>query len=111
MTEPPVALSDTAIARLIQLIARNGNPNVKFRVSVEGGGCSGFQYRFGFDENVGDDDLVVERDGVTMLVDSLSLPLLDGAVVDYVTTLGAAAFAIRNPNAQSGCGCGNSFAL
>lgn len=111
MTQQPVALSDSAIARLSQLMARNGNPNVKFRVRVEGGGCSGFQYRFGFDESVADDDLIVERDGVTMVVDSLSLPLLDGAVVDYVSTLGAAAFAIRNPNAQSACGCGNSFAL
>jgi len=111
MTQQPVALSETAIARLTQLIARNGNPNVKFRVRVEGGGCSGFQYRFGFDESVADDDLIVERDGVTMLVDPVSLPLLEGAVVDYVTSLGASAFAIRNPNAQSSCGCGNSFAL
>ncbi len=111
MTQPPVALSDTAIARLTHLISRQGNPDVKFRVRVEGGGCSGFQYRFGFDEMVAEDDLVVQREGVTMVVDPISLPLLEGSVVDYVTTLGASAFAIRNPNAQSGCGCGNSFAL
>ena len=111
MSQPTVVLSEAAARRVAALIARQGNPNLKLRLSVEGGGCSGFQYKFGLDETVQPDDTVVERDGVTMLVDAVSLPLLDGAEVDYVETLGSAAFQVKNPNARSSCGCGTSFSL
>lgn len=111
MSQPTVTLSEAAAKRVAALIERQGNPRLKLRLSVEGGGCSGFQYKFGFDETAQPDDTVVERDGVTMLVDAVSLPLLDGAEVDYVETLGAASFQVKNPNAQSSCGCGTSFSI
>ena len=82
-----------------------------FRVGVDGGGCSGFQYRFGMEDAPGPDDIAVERDGVTLLVDSASLPFVSGASVDYVEKLGAASFQVTNPNATAGCGCGSSFAV
>ena len=106
-----VQLSDAAAARIAQLVDRQGNPALKLRLSVAGGGCSGFQYDFAFDETVGSDDLVVSNGPAAMLVDATSLPFLAGAVVDYVETLGAAAFQVRNPNAQSSCGCGSSFSV
>lgn len=111
MSQPNVALSEAAAKRVATLIERQGNPRLKLRLSVDGGGCSGFQYKFGFDETVQPDDTVVERDGVTMVVDSVSLPLLEGAEVDFVETLGAASFQVKNPNAQSSCGCGTSFSI
>lgn len=111
MSQPTVSLSEAAAKRVAALIERQGNPRLKLRLSVEGGGCSGFQYKFGFDETAQPDDTVVERDGVTMLVDAVSLPLLEGAEVDYVETLGAASFQVKNPNAQSSCGCGTSFSI
>jgi iron-sulfur cluster insertion protein len=107
----PVDLSAAAAKRVAVLRQRQGNPNLKLRLSVDGGGCSGFSYRFGFDETVADDDLTVERDGVTLLVDAVSLPLLDGAVVDYVEDLAGASFQVKNPNAASSCGCGTSFSI
>jgi iron-sulfur cluster insertion protein len=107
----PVDLSAAAAKRVDVLRQRQGNPNLKLRLSVDGGGCSGFSYRFGFDETVADDDLTVERDGVTLLVDAVSLPLLDGAVVDYVEDLAGASFQVKNPNAASSCGCGTSFSI
>jgi iron-sulfur cluster insertion protein len=109
MTAP--TLSESAAKRVAMLKTRQGNPNLLLRLSVDGGGCSGFQYKFGFDETVRDDDITVERDGVTMVVDSVSLPFLEGAVVDYVETLGAAAFQVKNPQATASCGCGSSFAV
>ena len=81
------------------------------RVSVEGGGCSGFQYKFGFDTTRADDDLVVERDGVIMLVDAVSAPFLEGAAVDFVDDLMGQSFKITNPNATASCGCGTSFSV
>jgi iron-sulfur cluster assembly accessory protein len=81
------------------------------RLSVDGGGCSGFSYRFGFDERIAEDDTIVERDGVTLLVDAVSLPFLEGALVDYVEDLAGASFKIKNPNAASACGCGTSFSI
>ncbi len=85
--------------------------DLKLRVFITGGGCSGFSYGFTFDEAVADDDAVVERRGVTLLVDSLSFPYLQGAEVDYCEDLQGARFTVTNPNAASTCGCGNSFAI
>ncbi len=111
MNETAPTLSLSAATRVAALKLRQGKPDIKLRLSVVGGGCSGFQYRFGFDETVAEDDLVVERDGVAMLIDATSLPFLGGAVIDYTETLGAAAFQVKNPNAQSSCGCGSSFSV
>ncbi len=109
MTTP--ILSESAARRVDALRQKQGKPGLLLRLSVDGGGCSGFQYRFGFDEAVTADDTVVECDGVRMVVDSVSLPFLDGAVVDYVETLGAAAFQVKNPQATASCGCGSSFSI
>jgi iron-sulfur cluster assembly accessory protein len=106
-----VSLSSSAAARVAAIAARQGRPGLKLRLAVDGGGCAGFQYRFGLESAAADDDLVVETDGVAMLVDPVSLPFLDGALVDYVETMGAAAFKVTNPNAASGCGCGSSFSV
>ena len=108
---PPPVLSAAAAARVRKLIDEEGNPNLKLRVTVSGGGCSGFQYGFDFDENIGDNDLQVEKDGVTMLVDAFSLQYLGGAEVDYLEGLEGARFVINNPNATSTCGCGSSFSI
>lgn len=107
----PVTLSSTAAKRVAQLITAQGNPNLKLRLSVSGGGCSGFQYGFDLTENGEDDDIVVEKDGVTMLVDSMSLLYIMGAEVDYVTDLVGSSFQVTNPNASSSCGCGSSFSI
>ena len=104
-------LMPAAAARVAAIAARQGKPGLKLRLAVDGGGCAGFQYRFGLETDAAADDLVVETDGVTMLVDAVSLPFLDGAQVDYVETIGAASFQVKNPNAQSGCGCGSSFSI
>jgi iron-sulfur cluster insertion protein len=109
MTLP--SLSESAARRVAQLRQRSNRTTAKLRVSVDGGGCSGFQYRFGFDDSIAADDNIIEQHGETLLVDATSLPFLEGAVVDYVETLGAAAFQVRNPNASASCGCGNSFAV
>lgn len=107
----PVQMSDKAAARVKWLIGQQGNPNLKLRLSVSGGGCSGFQYGFDFDERAKDDDIVVEKDGVTMLVDSMSLLYLMGSEVDYVEDLVGASFQVKNPNATANCGCGSSFSI
>jgi iron-sulfur cluster insertion protein len=104
-------LSAAAAARVQILQKRQGNPALMLRLSVDGGGCSGFSYRFGFDEHIAKDDTVVKRDGVTLLVDAISLPFLAGATVDYVEDLAGASFKIKNPNAASSCGCGTSFSI
>ncbi|TNE63069.1 MAG: iron-sulfur cluster insertion protein ErpA [Alphaproteobacteria bacterium] len=113
MTEKaaPIGLSEKAAKRVAALIAQQGNPNLKLRLSVSGGGCSGFQYGFDFDEKQTDDDIVVTRDGVTMLVDNMSLLYLIGSEVDFVEDLVGASFQVKNPNASSSCGCGSSFAI
>lgn len=103
-------LSPSAAARVAHIASRQGKPAI-LRLSVEGGGCSGFQYKFGLDETVASDDVAVERDGVTLVVDSISLDLVRGGVVDYVENLGGAAFKVENPNATAGCGCGSSFSI
>lgn len=113
MTEkaPPVTLSDKAAARVATLIEQQGNPELKLRLSVSGGGCSGFQYGFDFDTEQKPDDIIVEKNGVTMLVDSMSLLYLTGSEVDFVEDLVGASFQVVNPNASSSCGCGSSFAV
>lgn len=105
-----MTLSPSAAARVAAIAAKQGRPAI-LRLSVEGGGCSGFQYKFGLADSPEADDLVVERDGVTLVVDSISLDLVAGSVVDYVESLGGAAFKVENPQAASGCGCGSSFAI
>jgi iron-sulfur cluster insertion protein len=105
-----IALSPSAAARVAAIAARQDKPAI-LRLSVEGGGCSGFQYRFGLADGTDGDDTVVETDGVRLVVDAVSLDLVRGAEVDFVDNLGGAAFRVHNPQAASGCGCGSSFAL
>ncbi len=108
---PALNFSAAAAHKVSQLIAEEGNPELKLRVYISGGGCSGFQYGFTFDEERSEDDLAVDRDGVTLLVDPLSLQYLAGAIVDYSESLSGAQFVIRNPNAKTTCGCGSSFTV
>ena len=107
----PLVFTDSAAAKVAELVAEEGNPDLKLRVFVQGGGCSGFQYRFGLVEDVESDDSSVERDGVKLVVDSMSLDLVRGAVVDFVEDMGGSAFKVTNPNATAGCGCGSSFSI
>jgi len=104
-------ITDAAAAKVKKLIEEEGNPNLKLRVTVSGGGCSGFQYGFDFDENVTDDDIQIKKDGVTMLIDSMSMQYLAGSAVDYLEGLEGARFVISNPNAKTTCGCGSSFSI
>lgn len=105
-----MTLSPAAAARVAAIAERQGKPAI-LRLSVEGGGCSGFQYKFGLADAAETDDLVVETQGVALVVDPVSLDLVAGSVVNYVESLGGAAFRVENPNAASGCGCGSSFAV
>ncbi|WP_343527975.1 iron-sulfur cluster insertion protein ErpA [Sphingomonas sp.] len=105
-----IALTPAAAARVATIAERQNKPAI-LRLSVEGGGCSGFQYRFGLADGPAEDDVIAETDGVRLVVDSISLDLVRGAEVDYVESLGGAAFRVTNPNAASGCGCGTSFAI
>jgi len=107
----PLQFSSAAANKVRELIAEEGNAALKLRVYIHGGGCSGFQYGFEFDEEHGEDDVAVQTDGMTLLVDPLSLQYLMGAVVDYTESLHGAQFVIRNPNAKTTCGCGSSFAV
>jgi iron-sulfur cluster insertion protein len=107
----PLEFTQAAAAKVRELIAEEGNPALKLRVYIQGGGCSGFQYGFEFDEQQGEDDLAIATDDVTLLVDPLSLQYLMGAEVDYTESLHGAQFTIRNPNAKSTCGCGSSFTV
>ena len=108
---PSLVLTDSAAAKVAQLIAEEGNPNLKLRVFISGGGCSGFQYGFTFDETHADGDTQVEQLGVTLLVDPMSIQYLAGAEIDYKDDLEGARFVIRNPNAVTTCGCGSSFSV
>ena len=110
MTSPAITLSPSAAARIAAIAARQAKPAI-LRLSVEGGGCSGFQYRFGLADTAEADDIVTETDGVQLVVDPVSLDLVAGAEVDYVESLGGAAFRVSNPQAASGCGCGASFSV
>jgi len=105
----PINFTDSAAAKVGELIAEEGNDNLKLRVYVTGGGCSGFQYGFTFDEEVNEDDTSVVNGGVTVLIDSMSIQYLQGAEVDYKEDVNGAQFVIRNPNATTTCGCGSSF--
>lgn len=109
--ERPLDFTAAAAAKVRELIAEEGNALLKLRVYIQGGGCSGFQYGFEFDEQQGEDDLAIVTDDITLLVDPLSLQYLIGASVDYTESLHGAQFVIRNPNAKSTCGCGSSFTV
>lgn len=106
-----MAFTDAAAGKVKGLIVEEGNKDLKLRVFVTGGGCSGFEYGFTFDEDVEEDDTRVENNGVTLLIDALSYQYLAGAVVDYREDLQGSRFVIENPNATTTCGCGNSFAI
>tara|TARA_R110001606_G_scaffold138698_1_gene277016 strand:+ start:416 stop:781 length:366 start_codon:yes stop_codon:yes gene_type:complete len=106
-----VSVSDSAAARLATLIEQDGQAGLMLRVFVNGGGCSGFQYGFTFDDTANPDDHRFEKAGITVLVDDASLDLLAGSEIDWVEDLGSAAFKVRNPNAASSCGCGSSFSI
>ncbi|WP_371323262.1 iron-sulfur cluster insertion protein ErpA [Dechloromonas sp. ZY10] len=108
-TTAPLIFTDSAAGKVRELIEEEGNTNLKLRVFVTGGGCSGFQYGFTFDEEVAEDDTVMEKDGVTLLIDPMSFQYLSGAEIDYSEGLEGSQFVIRNPNATSTCGCGSSF--
>ena len=110
MAETDISLSPSAAARVAAIAEHQGKPAI-LRLSVEGGGCAGFQYRFGLADDIAPEDLAVVTDGVTLVVDDVSLDLVRGSVVDFVENLGGAAFQVTNPNAASGCGCGTSFSV
>jgi iron-sulfur cluster insertion protein len=110
MPPPPLLFTDSAAAKVAELIREEGNAALKLRVYVQGGGCSGFQYGFTFDEAVEEGDMTVENQGVTLLIDPMSFQYLIGAEIDYRDGLEGAQFVIRNPNAKTTCGCGSSFA-
>ena len=106
-----VGFTEAAANKVKVLIEEEKNPNLKLRVSVDGGGCSGFQYAFAFDEKISDDDTAIEKNGATMLVDVTSMQYLNGAEIDYLEGLEGARFVVNNPNADSTCGCGSSFSM
>jgi len=107
----PLIFTDAAATKVKDLLIEEGNPNLKLRVFVQGGGCSGFQYGFTFDEETAEDDTTLEKDGVQLLVDPMSFQYLVGAEIDYKEDLEGAQFVIRNPNATTTCGCGSSFSV
>ena len=109
--EVPLVFTSAAAAKVTTLIEEEGNPDLMLRIYIQGGGCSGFQYGFTFDEEVKDGDTKVITDGVTLLIDPMSLQYLSGAEVDYTEGLQGAQFVIRNPNASTTCGCGSSFGV
>jgi iron-sulfur cluster insertion protein len=111
IAERHIVLTDNAARRIALLKEEEQTPDTFLRITVSGGGCSGFQYGFSFDEERHEDDVVFEKDGVAVVVDEVSLSLLDGAEIDFVEDLMGASFQIRNPNAASSCGCGNSFSI
>ena len=110
-TEDPLVFTDAAAGKVRALIDEEGDDSLMLRVFISGGGCSGFQYGFTFDQNLGDGDVVVEKSGVKLLVDPMSVQYLMGAEIDYSEGLEGAQFVIRNPNAQTTCGCGSSFSV
>ncbi len=110
-TPSSINITSKAIAKVKSLVEEEGNPSLNLRVFVTGGGCSGFQYGFSFDESIAEDDTKVDNDGVSVLVDSLSFQYLTGAEVDYTEGLEGSRFIINNPNAATTCGCGASFSV
>ena len=111
VTPEPIAFTDNAARRAKDLVADEGDESLKLRVYVTGGGCSGFQYGFTFDDQVAEDDTVIGKNGVSMVVDALSYQYLVGAEVDFEEGLQGSRFLVRNPNAKSTCGCGSSFTI
>lgn len=107
----PLIFTDSAASKVKELIEEEGNDALKLRVFVSGGGCSGFQYGFTFDEDINDDDTRLEKNGVTLLIDSMSYQYLVGAEIDYTEGIEGSQFVIRNPNATTTCGCGSSFSV
>ena len=108
---PALNISDAVVSKVGELLAEENDPNLRLRIFVTGGGCSGFQYGFAFDDEKKDDDVRVERGPITVVVDAMSLQYLMGAEIDYEDNLEGARFVIRNPNASSTCGCGSSFSV
>ena len=106
-----IDVKPSAVTKLKEIFAEENNPNIKLRVFVQGGGCSGFQYGFTFDESVNDDDFQLEFDGIQVLVDSMSSQYLQGAEIDYTESLSGSQFSIKNPQATTTCGCGSSFSM
>lgn len=107
----PLFFSDSAVAKVRELVEEEGNPDLKLRVFVTGGGCSGFQYGFSFDQSQDEEDTAIEKSGVTLLVDPMSYQYLVGATVEYQEGLQGSQFIVQNPNASSTCGCGSSFSI
>lgn len=105
-----INFTDSAVRKVAELIAEEGNPNLKLRVFVQGGGCAGFQYGFTFDENVNEDDTTMTKDGIQLLIDPMSFQYLVGAEIDYKEDISGSQFVIKNPNVTTTCGCGSSFA-
>ena len=110
-TPQPLVFTDAAARKVRELVLEEQNPALKLRVYVQGGGCSGFQYGFTFDEDLGEGDISVVNEGVQLIVDPMSFQYLMGSEIDYSESLQGAQFVIRNPNAQTTCGCGSSFNL
>jgi iron-sulfur cluster insertion protein len=106
-----ITITDSALAKIADLLAEENNPKLKLRTFVQGGGCSGFQYGFTFDEEQNDDDFIYEKNNIKLLVDSMSYQYIVGAVIDYKEDISGSSFSIINPNAQSTCGCGSSFSV
>jgi iron-sulfur cluster insertion protein len=110
MTEPSITISQSAAKRIVELVSEDENAAL-FRVSVEGGGCSGFQYNFELIESAAPDDIIIERDGATVAIDPTSVPFIAGSEIDFIDELIGAQFKISNPNATASCGCGTSFSI
>jgi iron-sulfur cluster insertion protein len=106
-----IALSDSAVNKIRELVLEEQNPDLKLRVYIIGGGCSGFQYGFAFEEETEEGDFVIDNEGVSMMVDPMSYPYLMGSIVDYKEDLQGSRFVIDNPNAKTTCGCGSSFSI
>ena len=107
----PITFTDSAAIKVKNLITEEGNPNLKFRAYITGGGCSGFEYSFTFTQEQADDDMEMQNLGVSLLVDPMSFQYLVGAEIDYVEDINGSRFIIRNPNAKTTCGCGSSFSV
>jgi iron-sulfur cluster insertion protein len=106
-----ITITDPALAKVADILAEENNPSIKLRTFVQGGGCSGFSYGFTLDEEQNEDDFIIEKPGVVILIDSMSMQYLQGATIDYKEELMGSQFVITNPNAQSTCGCGSSFTV
>lgn len=106
-----MTITESAAAKIADLVAEQNTPGLKLRTFVQGGGCSGFSYGFTFDEEQNEDDFVIEKNGVTILVDAMSMQYLQGAEIDFRDDIMGSSFSIKNPNAQTTCGCGSSFGI